>query len=328
MTEVYQKRVLMSSKQNILFRANSSSFIGTGHIMRDLVLAQKYKDKGYDIVFATQDLQGNINHKILENSYKLELLKSNDKKELVKLIKKLNIDLLVIDSYDIDYEFEKYIKEKTNVKILSFDDTYEKHYCDIILNHNISGDKKRYKGLVPKHCELRCGSKYTLLRDEFIEEKKKIKKRKLKKDDKIKIFIAMGGADYYNYNTRILDVLRKIIKENDEYRENIKVNLVTTNANKNLEKLKKYCRNKKWINLHVNSNKLAKLMKKSDFAIVTPSVIVNEVYFMRIPLIAIKIVENQHDMYEFLKKNNFLVMNEFNTNKLSKYINILLKGKK
>jgi len=31
--------------KNILFRADSSSTIGIGHIMRDLVLAQKYAKK-------------------------------------------------------------------------------------------------------------------------------------------------------------------------------------------------------------------------------------------------------------------------------------------
>ena len=54
----------------------------------------------------------------------------------------------------------------------------------------------------------------------------------------------------------------------------MKVNLVTTTANKNLEELKEYCKNKKWINLQINSNEVAKLMSKSDFAIVTPSVTV------------------------------------------------------
>ena len=69
--------------QNILFRADSSSTIGTGHIMRDLVLASKYKDS--NIIFATQDLDGNINGKIKEAGYKLELLKSNSLKEVIEL---------------------------------------------------------------------------------------------------------------------------------------------------------------------------------------------------------------------------------------------------
>ena len=85
---------------NILVRADSSSYIGTGHIMRDLVLAKQYKNE--NIIFATQDLVGNINHKIIEAGYKIELLKSNDFKELNDLIKKLNIDMIIIDNYDID----------------------------------------------------------------------------------------------------------------------------------------------------------------------------------------------------------------------------------
>ena len=77
--------------------------------MRDLVLAKQYLNE--NIIFATQDLIGNINYKIVEAGYKIELLKSNDFKELNDLIKKLNIDMVIIDNYDIDYNFEKKLKE-------------------------------------------------------------------------------------------------------------------------------------------------------------------------------------------------------------------------
>ena len=290
---------------NILFRADSSSNIGTGHIMRDLVLAKQYPhDK---IFFAMQDLSGNINHKIIESGYKIKILESSDIEELDKIIKKLNINLLVIDHYGINEKQEKQLKtENSKLKILSFDDTYEKHNCDILLNHNISADKKKYKALVPKDCELRCGSKYTLLRDEFYEAKKQ----------KI-VFLAMGGADHSNLNIKILKVLEDF--------ENIQTIVVTTNANQNLDELKKYVQGKENITLYINSNSIAKLMKKSDFAIVTPSVTVNEVCFMHIPFIAIQTVSNQYDMYKYLKKKKFLVLKEFNTKKLSKNISKILK---
>lgn len=297
---------------NILFRADSSSTIGTGHIMRDLVLAKQYPDD--KIVFATQELDGNINHKIKEAGHTLEILKSNSVKELIELVKKHSIDLVVIDHYGIDYKYEKKLKKKTGAQILSFDDTYEKHHCDILLNHNISADKKKYKDLVPKSCELRCGSKYTLLRDEFIEEKEK--KRKVKNSKVKTVFVAMGGADHSNINIKILKVLEKF--------DNLKVNLVTTTANKNLEELQRYVKKMKWINLHVNSNKIAKLMNKSDFAIVTPSVTLNEIYFMEIPFIAIKTVQNQDDMYRYLKKKKHLVMSKFTKTELKKHVELLL----
>ncbi|MCK5294513.1 MAG: UDP-2,4-diacetamido-2,4,6-trideoxy-beta-L-altropyranose hydrolase [Arcobacteraceae bacterium] len=305
---------------NILFRADSSSTIGTGHIMRDLVLATQYKDD--NIIFAVQDLDGDINHKIKESGYKIEILNSNNIKEVKELIKKYNIDMLVIDHYDIDYKYEKKLKKQNkDLKILSFDDTYEKHYCDILLNHNISGDKKKYKGLVPKICELRCGSKYTLLRDEFIM----MKKEKKKKEKNIKtIFIAMGGADHSNLNIKILKVLKQFIQKNVKYKNNIKVNLVTTTANQNLKELKNYCKDDSWIQLHINSTKLAKLMKKSDFAIVTPSVTLNEIYFMKIPFIVIKTANNQKDIYAYLKKKRYNTLSQFNKSALLYQIELMI----
>ncbi|RXJ77273.1 UDP-2,4-diacetamido-2,4,6-trideoxy-beta-L-altropyranose hydrolase [Arcobacter sp. F155] len=297
---------------NILFRADSSSQIGTGHIMRDLVLAKKYEKKKHNIIFASRELEGNINSKIDEAQYKRLVLKTENIKELNRIIKEQNIDMIVIDHYGIDFSFEKKLKKANpSLKIFVLDDTYERHYCDTLLNHNISADKKRYKGLVPNSCKLKCGKKYTLLREEFIKEKKKKRKRN---DTKIKtIFIAMGGADHSNINIDILKVLSKF--------KNIKVNLVTTRANKNLKELEAYCQNKKWIILHINSNKIAKLMAKSDFAIVTPSVTINEVYYLGLPMIAVKTADNQLDMYKYLKKKKISLLKKFDRNKLRTYIN-------
>ncbi|MGM0520431.1 MAG: UDP-2,4-diacetamido-2,4,6-trideoxy-beta-L-altropyranose hydrolase, partial [Campylobacterota bacterium] len=173
-------------------------------------------------------------------------------------------------------------------------------------------------------CELRCGSRYTLLRDEFLKEKKKLKHKKFKiQHSKFNIFIAMGGADHSNIN---IDILKTIKKVNRISKNIIKVNLVTTTANKNLKKLEKYCQNKSWINLHINSNKIAKLMSKSDLAIVTPSVTVNEVYFLDLPMIAIKTADNQIDMYKYLKKKRLMVLKEFSQYKLEKRLQKMIKG--
>ena len=293
----------------LLIRADSSSSIGTGHIMRDLVLAQQYAKRGDDVIFATRDLEGNINHKVVEAGYKLHILRSNAKKELRRLIENLHIDLLIIDNYAIEYKTEKYLKTKTGVKIFVLDDTYEKHYCDILLNHNISANKKRYKNLVPKTCKLRCGKKYTLLRDEFY----KAKQKKYKKDTETKhIFVAMGGADTAGLNIPILKILKNF--------QHIKVSLVTSSANKELEKLQRYVKNKKWITLHVNSTKVAKLMAKSDLAIVTPSVTLNEVFFMELPFIAIRTATNQDDMVAFLEKNSYSILRTFSEKKLYKKV--------
>ena len=68
---------------------------------------------------------------------------------------------------------------------------------------------------------------------------------------------------------------------------------ILTSPSQWFKNLKESVKEIKWINLHVNSNIIAKLMAKSDFAIVTPSVTLNEIYFMEIPFIAIQTTQNQ-----------------------------------
>ena len=283
----------MSQKDlKILFRADSSSSIGLGHIMRDLVLAEQLEG---EIIFACQQLEGNI---IASIPYEVKLLTSNGEEELITLIKDLHVRLLVIDHYGIDASFEKRVKAATGVNILSFDDTYQPHHCDILLNHNLSADKQRYHNLVPKHCELRCGSLYTLIRDEFKKEKKN--KRKKIYD----VFIAMGGTDAANITLSILKTLP----------ERLRISALTTTSNAHLDELQNYVTHKPNITLHVNSHEVAKLLHQSAFAIITPSVMVHEVLFMEVPFIAIKIADNQDDMYQYLLRTKQTVLDQKDIN--------------
>jgi len=302
--------------QNILIRADSSSKIGTGHIMRDLVLAAQFKDAA--VIFATQDLPGNINPKIEEKEYPIKLLKSNDIGELLTLIKLYSIDMVIIDHYEIDFRYEKELKEKTGVKIFVLDDTYEKHHCDILLNHNVCGDKNRYHGLVPPHCELRCGADYTLLRDEFITEKQKPKKSPSDHQQK-NVFIAMGGADHSNINIDILNVLKNF--------PDIHPNIVTTTANAHLSELQAYVKDNTKITLHINTDEIARLMYEADLGIITPSVTVNEAIYLELPFIAIKTAENQNEIYKFLVANNFSALEKFESDRLKDYIMLNLYDK-
>ena len=295
--------------KNILFRADSSSDIGIGHIMRDLVLAKQYKND--NIIFATQDLDGNINQEI---PYFIEILSSNHIKEVAYLIDKHNIDMIIIDNYKIDEVYERQLKEQyPSLALMVLEDRYIKHYCDILLNHNISASAIKYKGLLPSHCDVLCGEKHILIRDEFKQYKNKSKTKKSKKEN---IFISMGGSDFGNINIKILETL--------EVFHNINIQIISTLANKNINQLKQYCKNKKNITLHINSKNIAKIIFESDFAIVTPSVIANEIYYMNIDFLAIKTADNQDDMYQYLAKKS-LAMSEFNSIKLHQYMEKVLK---
>lgn len=283
---------------NILIRADSSSQIGLGHIMRCLVLATQYPEDS--VQFACQDLAGNIMDKIPYPKY---ILTSNNPKELIDLIHNQKIDMVIFDHYGINAEYEKSIKEQTDVTIFSLDDTYEPHHCDILLNHNISADSSRYIGLVPAYCELRCGSAYTLIRDEFKNEKM------LSREKVYDLFIAMGGADSANLTTNILKTLN----------DSLAICVVTTTANAHLDELKTYIENRKNISLYVNSDEIAKLLHQSRLAIITPSVMIHEALFMDIPFIALKTANNQDDMFQYLKKHNYHVLEEWQNDSIAQF---------
>jgi UDP-2,4-diacetamido-2,4,6-trideoxy-beta-L-altropyranose hydrolase len=293
--------------KKILFRLNSSSNIGTGHLMRCLTLAKQYS--GCNITFACENLEGNLNSKVEKEGYFLEVLKDESIQSLIEIINKNAIDFLVIDSYDIDYSFEKSIKDNCDIKILCFDDTYEKHYCDILLNTNIYADEKRYKELVPSWCKVQCGVRYSIIRDEF----KIQKQRKTKKE----LLISIGGSDHLQLNIKIAKILLKQKRE-------LLLHIVTTKANKNLARLKKFCRKYKNIVLHTDIDYMAKLMNRCCLSIVAASTIVSEAIFMKIPFIAIKTANNQEYMYKYLKKNHFKVMNKFSLKKLEQFSKSML----
>jgi UDP-2,4-diacetamido-2,4,6-trideoxy-beta-L-altropyranose hydrolase len=184
------------------------------------------------------------------------------------------------------------------------DDTYQTHYCDILLNHNISADPQRYSGLVPPHCELRCGAEYTLIRDEFRKEKQ------TDREKNYDLFVSMGGSDPTNSTSEILKTLS----------DSLEICVVTTSANVHLRELEKYVEGEKNITLHVDSDHIAKLLHQSRFAIITPSVMVHEVLYMDIPFIAIKTASNQDDMVQYLRKSGYRILDVFDLAVFSKYM--------
>ena len=220
--------------------------------------------------------------------HKLITIQNED--EFFLQINKLKPKQVVADNYDFTLEHEKEFKRRfPTIKLSVFDDDYREHFCDEIINHNISADIKKYKNqkiikIIPP-----------LIRDEFYKEKA-IKREKI-----YDIFIAIGGTDHLNINIPILKTLPS----------SLHVSVVTTSANSNLNKLKKHVAYKENISLHIDSKNIAKLINQSKFAIITPSVIVHEVLFMGLDFLAIKTADNQDDIYIYLEKNGYKVLEKF-----------------
>lgn len=269
-----------------LIRADSSATIGHGHIRRDLVLARKFNDVSFACVRAAGDIFDEINYPKFE-------LNSADLDELVNLINKLKFELIIIDHYGIDAVYERELKERTGVKILSFDDDYREHFCDVLLNVNLYADPLKYAALVPASCEICCGREFMLVRDEFYTE------RGVRRAKIYDYFIALGGTDTLNLSGEIARTL--LARE-----PNLCLAVVTTSANANLAQLENLARETTNLRLFIDSQEVAKLMNESRELIVSASSLVNEALVLGAKFRAVRVADNQNELYKWLIKNDFL----------------------
>ena len=272
-----------------IFRVDFGSKIGLGHLKRSLVYAKNFKDVIY------------ISKSTKKEFVPYPLMSINTEEEFFKIVKNIQSNEVVVDNYDFTCRDEKEFKSLfPHIKLTVFDDDYREHFCDEIINHNISADRQKY----PNPDIVKIIS--PLIRDEFYKEKK-IKREKI-----YDIFLSMGGSDTQNLN---IPIVKSIPKDK-------KIALLTTSVNANLKELKNFATCKDNITLYIDSNEVAKLLNQSKFAIITPSVIVHEVLFMETPFAVIKTADNQDDMYKYLTKKKFITLEKFNEKALKSCINL------
>jgi UDP-2,4-diacetamido-2,4,6-trideoxy-beta-L-altropyranose hydrolase len=269
------------------------SEIGFGHLKRlEAFLKLRMEDGGWRIVC-----------KECEQKYTgIPIIKIKNENEFFDKVKELNPDEVIVDNYNFTYEDEQKFKELfPDIKLICFDDTYEKHFCDEIININLYAKPEKYKDKIPEFTKINIIK--PLIRDEF----KSTKKKKYKKEA---IFISLGATDAKGIGLKILKQLKNTGK---------KVNFYTTSANKNLNKLKRFCRLNKWCKLHIDED-VAEGMAKAEFGIITPSTITWEAFYMKMPFIAIKVADNQDLISKYLKQKRIKVLKENEIYKIPRFI--------
>ena len=302
--------------KKIVFRVDSSTQIGSGHLMRCLTLANQLKSKA-EILFISRNLEGNLKYSIAQSGFKnIELLPANnqtellgyekwltvkpeqDAKEVKEILKNLDTELLVVDSYAIDENWEKIIRPYVK-KIMVIDDlANRKHDCDILLDQNYYADMNdRYNGLVSDKCKLLLGPTYALLREEFYIEKKKQRQR----DGRIKnILVFFGGSDLTNETMKTLRALVALD------REDITVNVVVGGSNQYKDAVKEFCQRYQWMNYYCQINNMAEMMNQADLAIGAGGTTTWERCFLGLPAIVIAVAENQVKIAEDCARSGFI----------------------
>lgn len=304
---ILNKKIIKNDnkEKEIVIRADASSKIGFGHIMRCLTLADEIKQKNARISFVSREEDGNLITLINERGYKVYPLSKgfecgNDVILTKEVLASYNIlpDLLIVDHYGIDIVWESTIRSVAK-KIMVIDDfCNRRHNCDLFLNQNYNVENESYYGLLQDNCIKLLGAKYSMLRPEF----RKMRENLQKHNDIVKrILVLMGGADNQDMTSKVLQAI-KMLEIN-----NITVDVVVGAANKYYKKIKSIVSNIHYATCHYDVENISELMSKADLSIGAAGSTTWERCCMGLPSIVIAIAENQINIAENLGNDGIVV---------------------
>lgn len=215
----------------VVFRADASLQIGSGHIMRCLALAQTLRRQGHAVSFISRTLPGHRLPQVaaqgfgayalpaapavagsepdsgLAHAAWLGVAQSVDAEQSHALLAELRPDWLIVDHYALDYRWQQRQRDVVG-RILVIDDLGDRrHDCDLLLDQNESpAVHARYPALLPAGCPLLLGQRYGLLRQEFAQARQALPARS---GELRHVLVGFGGFDAGNASALALAALRQ-----------------------------------------------------------------------------------------------------------------------
>ena len=130
-----------------------------------------------------------------------------DAQQTSEILSRLRPDLLVVDHYALDRNWEVVQREYCR-RIMVIDDLADRrHDCDFLLDQNLGRETQDYSSFIPEKCEVLLGPRFALLRPEFAAFRQYSLNRR--QDPQLQhILITMGGVDRHNATSQVLDGLK------------------------------------------------------------------------------------------------------------------------
>jgi UDP-2,4-diacetamido-2,4,6-trideoxy-beta-L-altropyranose hydrolase len=310
----------------VVFRVDASLQIGSGHFMRCLTLAEALRVNGVQCHFICRAHAGNLLGLILHSGFgfselPLEILRSHPKKQVVidypkvnehaqwlgcdwqndaeqtrAIVEKLQPDLLVVDHYALDQQWEFVLRPYCK-KLFVIDDLADRpHQCDFLLDQNLGRLPQDYSKLVPSHCKVLAGPQYALLRQEFSKLRAYSLQRRQQPTLK-HLLISMGGVDLPNASGQVLQALKDCILPKDCH-----VSLVMGHQAPWLTKVRAQAQDMPWkTEVLVNISDMAQCMADSDLAIGAAGSTSWERCCLGLPTLLTVLAKNQENAASYLE---------------------------
>lgn len=312
----------MERLMKIVFRADASLEMGTGHVMRCLTLANALYAEGNECHFICREHPGNLVEHIRKQGHTVHSLphlgngkvsnKNNEEpvlahaawlgasqkedatasEEILALIKP---KWLVVDHYALDYRWEQDLKQYYQSLLVIDDLADRKHSCNLLLDQTFGRNAEDYHPWVPPDCTLLCGSNYALLRPEFAQLRAYSLERR-KQPQLKRLLITMGGVDKDNATGLVLSALTHC-----DIPQDCQITVVMGTYAPWLKEIQAQAAQMPWFTeVCVNIGNMAQLMANADFCIGAAGSTSWERCTLGLPCILICLAENQKMVIEKL----------------------------
>lgn len=274
----------------LIIRADASSRMGIGHVMRCLALGQAWQDRGGEVVFIMAQ-----SPPALESRLKLEGMEViglsalpgsvADARQTTAWARERQARWLVVDGYQFEADYQRQIKE-SQISLLVIDDYGHagQYWADLVLNQNVYA----HEGLYPRreaYCRLLLGMPYVLLRREFRQWQGW---RRDIPEVARKILITLGGGDSDNVSGKVVSAFGHLD------RDELEAVVLAGGANQHLEELKGQVAGMSGaIRLATDVNNMPELMAWADVAVTAGGSTCWEAAFMGLPCLVIVLADNQ-----------------------------------
>lgn len=286
----------------LLFRADGNNYIGAGHIMRCISIADAAKRLGHDCIFVSAD--NNFESVISSHGHEVVVLNTDytslDNEPLSSIIETYKPKAVIIDSYFVTYHYLKKIWKLTKIvgaKLVYIDDVLAFPYlCDVLVNYNIYVSDADYKALYSGvfSPQFLLGTKYAPLRAEFQNLQ-----LRLVKPAASNIMISTGGADFEHMMIELITAAKNV-------KTTYIFHFIIGPMNRDRKEIYELAKSNHNIVLHENVTKMADLMQLCDVAISAAGSTLYELCATQTPAIIYITADNQLPGAEGFSKYNIL----------------------
>lgn len=281
---------------HVCIRVDGSTSIGTGHVMRCMLLAEMLVQVRATVSFLMRTGQGHLCDWVEQKGFQVfpmregAFTQSGDAAEVIDIMnQQAAYDWMIVDHYGLDEQWENKIRPYVRHIAVIDDLANRKHNCKLLLDQNYAPNfENRYDALVPSSCRLLLGPSYLLLRPEFLHVRERIRAR----TGNIKrILVFYGGSDPTNETMKVLEALEF------SHINGLYVDVVVGNANPVRAAIQELCARLNY-HYHCQIDYLSMLMGEADFSFGAGGVTMWERCYLGLPSAVTIVAENQRESTE------------------------------